>query len=62
MSSRKPTRENLLETLPLFLRTDESVVKLADAMAQILAQRRKKSTVSGFIPIFSGWMKNCWTS
>ena len=39
MSSRKPTRENLLETLPLFLRTDESVVKLADAMAQILAQR-----------------------
>lgn len=39
MSSRKPTRENLLETLPVFLRTDESVAKLADAMAQTLAQR-----------------------
>ncbi len=39
MSSRKPTQKNLLETLPPFLRTDESVVKLADAMAQALAQR-----------------------
>lgn len=39
MSSRGLTRENLLETLPVALRLDRSVVALADAMAGILSQR-----------------------
>ena len=39
MSSRGLTRENLLETLPVALRLDRSVVALADAMAGMLSQR-----------------------
>lgn len=39
MNSHGLTMENLLKTFPVALRADKSVVALADAIAQVLAQR-----------------------